>query len=178
MIAETREFCKPPRGGRIPAGAGGAIFNSDAATVSPTAYFFCCARKSRQKDALGRGLYCALTRAIFWPFRGLNALFGRKFATMPMVFGADKCTTRSYWQTTSASVLLISGILGRLRFCTACLYGPMPTSAHTNMYNRTQIFSTIGAYVDAFCIPRQRVLPSPCVATAIDGSVVSTQAAL
>ena len=51
------------------------------------------------------------------------------------------------------------------------------TSAPTNMYNRTQIFSTIGESVDAFCIPRQRVLPSPCAVTAIDGSVVTTQAA-
>ena len=51
------------------------------------------------------------------------------------------------------------------------------TSAPTNMYNRTQIFSTIGESVDAFCIPRQGGLPSPCAVTAIDGSVVTTQAA-
>ena len=30
----------------------------------------------------------------------------------------------------------------------------------------------IGAYADAFCIPQQGVLPSPCVETAPDGSVV------
>ena len=51
------------------------------------------------------------------------------------------------------------------------------TSAPTNMYNRTQILCTIGESVDAFCIPRQGVLPSPCAVTAIDGSVVTTQAA-
>ena len=55
----------------------------------------CLARKSRQKDSLGDALYCALTRANFWPLRGLNALFGRRFVTIPMVFTADECTTRS-----------------------------------------------------------------------------------
>ena len=41
-----------------------------------------------------------------------------------------------------------------------------------------QILRTPGESVDAFYIPQQRVLPSPCVATILDGSVVSTQAAL
>ena len=45
-------------------------------------------------------------------------------------------------------------------------------SAPTNVYNRTQIFCTIGAYVGALLFPQQRVLPSPCAATIIDGSVV------
>ena len=57
-------------------------------TVASQTYFFCLARKSRQKDALGDALYCALTRAIFWPLRGLNALFGRRIATIPMAFGS------------------------------------------------------------------------------------------
>ena len=60
----------------VPVGAGGAVFNSDAVTVAPRACFFCCARKSRQKEALGDAPYCALTRANFWPLRGLNALSG------------------------------------------------------------------------------------------------------
>ena len=146
-----------------PCGCTSALFSGihrncrasgNAATVSPTAYFFCCARKSRQKDALGDALYCALTRAIFWPLRGLNALFGRRIAIIPIAYGSDECTTRSCGQTVSISVLLISGILGRLRFC------------------------TIGAYVDGPPFPQQRVLPSPCAATAPDESVVTTQAAL
>ena len=79
----------------------------------------CLARKSRQKDALGDALYCALTRAIFWPLRGLNALFGRKADTFPIAYGSGKCTTRICGQTASISVLLISGILGQFRSCTA-----------------------------------------------------------
>ena len=90
----------------------------NAATVAPRAYFFCCARKSRQKDALGDAPYCALPRAIF-----IYALFGRRIATVPMAFGADKCTTRSLGQTAIIPFLLISGILGRLRYCTACCRG-------------------------------------------------------
>ena len=90
----------------------------------------------------------------FWPLRGRNALFGRKTVTIPIAYGSDECTTRTCGQTASISLLLISGILGRLRFCTT------------------------GAYADGLPFPRQGVLPSPCVETAIDGSVVSTQAAL
>ena len=48
----------------------------------------------------------------------------------------------------------------------------MPTSAPTNIYNRTQIFCTTGESVDVLCIPQQRVLPSPSAATAPDESVV------
>ena len=40
-----------------------------------------------------------------------------------MAFGSGKCTTRICGQTASTSVLLISGILGRLRYCTACCRG-------------------------------------------------------
>ena len=46
-------------------------------------------RKSRQKDALGNALYCALTRANFWPLRGLNALFGRRIVIFPIAFASD-----------------------------------------------------------------------------------------
>ena len=90
----------------IPVGAGGAVFNSDAVTVAPRACFFCCARKSRQKEALGDAPYCALTRAILF-----DALFGRRIATVPIAFASDECTTRSCGQTASISILLISGIL-------------------------------------------------------------------
>ena len=65
-------------------------FCSYTTTVPPAAYFFCLARKSRQKEALGDALYCALTRAIFWPLRGLNALFGRKADTFPMAYGSGQ----------------------------------------------------------------------------------------
>ena len=89
----------------------------DTATVSPTAYFFCCARKSRQKDAQ-ETRYIARCRARFF-----DALFGRRFVTSPIAFNSGKCTTRICGQTASTSVLLISGILGRLRCCTACCRG-------------------------------------------------------
>ena len=79
----------------------------------------CLARKSRQKEALEDALYCALTRAIFWPLRSLNALFGRRIVIFPIAFGSDECTTRICGQTASISVLLISGILDRLWSCTA-----------------------------------------------------------
>ena len=45
---------------------------------------------------------------------------GRKTVTILIAFGSGKCTTRICGQTASISVLLISGILGRLRYCTAC----------------------------------------------------------
>ena len=45
---------------------GTAVFNSNTVTVAPRAYFFCCARKSRQNDALGDAPYCALPRAILF----------------------------------------------------------------------------------------------------------------
>ena len=91
-----------------------AVKCSDTAAVASQTYFFCLARKSRQKDALGDAPYCALTRAIFWPLRGLNALFGRRSAIFPIAFGSDECTTRICGQTASISLPLISGILGLL----------------------------------------------------------------
>ena len=63
-----------------------------------------------------------------------------------------------------------------LMHCT--LQGPMWASAPTKIHSRTQIFCTTGEFVDGLPFPRQGVLLSSCVATAIDGSVVSTQAAL
>ena len=40
-----------------------------------------------------------------------DALFGRRIVTFPIAYGSDQCTTRSYRQTASISVLLIFGIL-------------------------------------------------------------------
>ena len=60
----------------------------------------------------------------------------------------DKCTTRICGQPAIISVPLISGILGRLRFCTT------------------------GEYADGLPFPRQGVLPASCVAAILDGSVV------
>ena len=163
-----KDSCDKRPASRIPREAGfsgihrNCLFCGNTATVSPTAYFFCCARKSRQKDALEDASYCALTRANFWPLRGLNALFGRRIATVPIAFGSAECTTRSYGQTTSISLLLISGIPNQL----------------ISMYSRMQILCTTGECVGGLLFPRQRVLPSPYVATASDWSVVSTQAAL
>ena len=99
------------------------LFCSDTATVAPRACFFCCARKSRQKESLGDAPYCALPRAIFLPLRGLNALFWRRIATIPIASGSAECTTRSYGQTASISVLLISGILGQSHSRTAYCRG-------------------------------------------------------
>ena len=69
--------------------------------------------------------YIARCRARFF-----DALFGRRFVTSPIAFNSGKCTTRICGQTASTSVLLISGILGRLRYCTAycrgrCLHRPI-----------------------------------------------------
>ena len=147
----------------------------------------CLARKSRQKEALrprklhiprpaasGRprpfrcssspnckrfaglqfGSYIARCRARFLAVPRPERPDGRRTAIFLIAYGSDECTTRICGQTASISLLLISGILGRLRFCTT------------------------GAYADGLPFPRQGVLPSPCVETAIDGSVVSTQAAL
>ena len=84
----------------------------------------CLARKSRQKDAPGDALYCALTRANLF-----DALFGRRFVTSPIAYSSGKCTTRICGQTASISVLPISGILGRLRYCTAYCRGPMASAS-------------------------------------------------
>ena len=88
--------------------------------------------------------YIARSRARFL----FDTLFGGRIATVPIAFGSDECTTRTCGQTAIIPFLLISGILGRLRFCTT------------------------GAYADGLPFPRQGVLPSPCVATVSDGSVV------
>ena len=117
-------------------------------------------------------LYSALTRAIFWPLRGLNALFGRRIVIFPVAYGSDECTTRICGQTASISVLLISGILGQSHSRTAYCRGGRPCPPVPLK------ICTTGECVDAFRIPWQCVLPSPCVATVSDGSVVSTQAAL
>ena len=99
----------------------------DTATVAPRAHsFLSCQKRMGRKEALGDASYCALTRANFWPLRGLNALFGRRIAIFPIAFNSDKCTTRICGQTEIMSLLLISGILGRLRFCTACCRGRCP----------------------------------------------------
>ena len=37
-----------------------------------------CQKRMGRKEALGDALYCALTRASFWPLRGRNALSGAK----------------------------------------------------------------------------------------------------
>ena len=68
----------------------------------------------------------------FWPLRGLNALFGRRIATVPIAFNSGKCTTRICGQTAIISVLLISRILGQSRLCTApcrgqCGHRPLQT---------------------------------------------------
>ena len=66
----------------------------------------CLARKSRQKDALENDLWRLRADSFQRPD-------GRRISTIPMAFGADKCTTRSYRQAESIPVLLISGIPDR-----------------------------------------------------------------
>ena len=74
---------------------------------------FCLARKEWGEKRRWRTIYGAYAQIFF------SALFGRKIATILIAFGSDQCTTRRCGQTVSTSVLLISGILGRLRYCTA-----------------------------------------------------------
>ena len=95
------------------------LFCGYTAAVASQTHFFCLARKSGQKDAPGRGLYCALTCAIFLAAPRPERPDGRKTVTILIAFGSGKCTTRICGQTASISVLLISGILGRLRCYTA-----------------------------------------------------------
>ena len=80
-----------------------------------------------------------------------------------------------------------TGRLHQLRFCSfpeysanlvRALRGPMWASTPAKIHSRTQILCTTGEYVGELLFPQQGALPSPCAATAIDGSVVSTQAAL
>ena len=71
---------------------------------------FLLRQKKQAKRGAGDALYCALTRANFWPLRGLNALFERKIAIFPIASGSAKCTARNYRQTATISALLISGI--------------------------------------------------------------------
>ena len=82
LCLQQRFFTAPCRGRRLcrpfcPVSPD-YLFCRNAATVAPRASFFCCARKSRQKDALGDAIYCALTRAILF-----DALFGRRIAIFP-----------------------------------------------------------------------------------------------
>ena len=46
--------------------------------------------------------------------------------SFPIAFGCNECTTRICGQTESIPFLLIFGILGRLRYCTACCRGRCP----------------------------------------------------
>ena len=55
-----------------------------------------------------------------------NALFGRKFATFPIVFGSGECTTHSCGQTAIISFLLISGIPDGSCSCTGLCRGRCP----------------------------------------------------
>ena len=60
----------------------------------------------------------------------------------------------------------------RIRSAPLSLTAAQSRPPPTNIYNRTQIFCTTGAYVGALLFPQQCVLSSPCAATATDGSVV------
>ena len=124
---KERYGCGPPLAGAhrpsFPICTGLPLIRQHCNCRSAGPFFSVLPEKNGEKRGAGAALYCALTRAIFWPLRGLNALFGRRIATIPMAFGSGKCTTRICGQTASTSVLLISGILGRLRCCTACCRG-------------------------------------------------------
>ena len=91
----------------------------NAATVAPRAYFFCLARKSRQKDALGDAIYCALTRANFWPLRGLNAL-----------------TRANFWPLRGLNALTGAELqLSRIAFGSDIAYRFVGADAHIGPYN-------------------------------------------
>ena len=110
-----------------------------------------------------RFLYCALPRAILWPLRGLNALFGRRIVIFPVAYGSDECTTRICGQTASISVLLISGILGQFRSCTAPCRGRCPQKftierdiLHHRRIRRCAVISTAGCFT---IFPAWQLLP-------------------
>ena len=118
--------------------------------------------------------YIARCRARF----SFDALFGRRIAIFPKL-------------SLPTNVLhAVTGRLHQFRFCSfpeystgRCRHRPLQTYPKSCLGGRLCLpvplkIRTIGANVDAFCIPRQRVLLSSCVATVSDGSVVPTQAAL
>ena len=148
-----------------------AIGYGETATVASQTYFFCLARKSRQKDAPGRVILRAHAREFLAAPRPERPLRAQIFS-FPIAFGCNECTTRICGQTASTSVLLISGILGQSHSLTAYCRGGRPCPPVPLK------ICTTGEYADGLPFPWQCVLPSPCVATVSDGSVVSTQAAL
>ena len=130
-------------------------------------------KKMRWKTIYGayaQILFSALTGAELQPFRWLSVRINVLHAVIDRLNQFQFCSFPEYsaggpiWASAPTNI-------SEIRF------GRTESSAPTKIYNRTQIFCTTGESVDAFCIPRQRVLPSPCVATVSDGSVVSTQAA-
>ena len=57
--------------------------------VSDGPFFSALPEKNGEKRGAGRASYCALTRASFWPLRGLNALFGRKTDIFPIALASN-----------------------------------------------------------------------------------------
>ena len=115
--------------------------------MSPTAYFFCCARKSRQKDALGDAPYCALTRAIF----------GR-FAAETPYSGAGLRPFR--WLSVPANVLhAVIDRLHQFRFCSFPEY--------LGGYNSAQQFVGADAHIGpANIVHHRRIRRWPAISTA------------
>ncbi len=106
----------------------------------------------------------------FWPFRGLNALFGRKFVNFPIAYCSDIA-----YRSVGADV----GI-GPYKHVQNPVRADRVVRPYKDLQKnaKTQIFCTTGECAGGLLFPRQGVLPSPCAATISDGSVVSTQAAL
>ena len=114
---KERYGCGPPLAGAhrpfFPVFTGGTV---DAATPHrclrrPT---FSVAPEKVGKKMRLETIYGAYAQILF------SALFGRKNILLPIAFSSDKCTTLRNRQPAAISILLISGILGQLRFCTAC----------------------------------------------------------
>ena len=84
-----------------------------------------------------------------------------------MAFASDECTTRRCGQTASISILLISGILGLLRFCTACCRGRWRAQPSATKERYGCGLPLAGAHRPSFPVctelPVRAVTPQPCL---------------
>ena len=141
------------------------LFCSDTATVAPRAYFFCLARKSRQKEAPGDALYCALPRAFLAAPRPERPL------------RAQDCNRSDSFQFRQMYYTQLRIDSSRFRFCSFPEYstgGPMRASAPTNvsktMFGRT-ILSALSNIVHHWRIRRGAVISTAaCFAILLRGN--------
>ena len=119
-----------------------------------------CQKKQAKRFAWRRVILRAAAREFLAAPRGLNALFGRRIATIPMAFGSGKCTTLRKRQSGAISILLISGILGG---------GPMWASAPTNVCEKQTGQTTMSALTNM--LHHRRIRRWPAISTAVCFSI-------